>query len=71
MENLFALITWEYETSSPEMRQDQPYIFCRHIAEWGAFYKVQIVNQGNGSIEEYNSSELIIWASSPFIRRLP
>ena len=55
MENLFTLITWEYETSYPEMRQDQPYLFCRHMAERGAFYKVQIVNQGNGSIEEFKS----------------
>ena len=55
MENLFTLITWEYETSSPEMRHDQPYIFCRHMAERGAFYKVQIVDQGNGSIEEHKT----------------
>ena len=55
MENLFTLTTWEYETSSPEMWQDQHYIFCRHMAERGAFYKVQIVNQGNGSIEEHKT----------------
>jgi len=55
MGNLFTLITWEYETSSPEMRQDQPYIFCRHMAERGAFYNVQIMNQGNGSIEEHKT----------------
>ena len=53
MENLFTLIIWEYETSSPQTRNDQPYIFCRHMAERGAFYKVQIVNQDNGSIEEH------------------
>ena len=55
MENLFTLITWEYETSCPEMRHVQPYIFCRHMAERGAFYKVQIVDQGNGSIEEHKT----------------
>lgn len=55
MVNLFTLITWEHETSSPETRNDQPYIFCRHMAERGAFYKVQIVNQGNGSIEEFKA----------------
>ena len=55
MENLFTLITWEHETSNPQTRNDQPYIFCRQMAERGAFYKVQIVNQGNGSIEEFKT----------------
>lgn len=55
MENLFTLITWEYETSSPETRNDQPYSFCYRMAQSGGFYKVQIVNQGNGSIEEHKN----------------
>ena len=55
MENLFTLITWDYETRSPETRSDLPYSFCHRMAERGAFYKVQIVNQDNGSIEEFKT----------------
>lgn len=55
MENLFTLITWEYETSSPETRNDQPYTFCHRMAQSGGFYKVQIVSQDNASIEEHKT----------------
>ncbi len=52
---MFTLITWDNEASAPQMREDQPRQFCLNMANNGGFYKVQIVNQDNATIEEFKA----------------
>ena len=50
---MFTLIIWEHEKSAPLSRNNQPLKHCRNMATLGGFYKVQIVDQSDATIEEY------------------
>lgn len=42
---MITLITWEHESSKPEVREFETVAACYNLAANGGFYKAQIVNE--------------------------
>lgn len=42
---MITLITWEHESSKPEVREFETVVACYNLAASGGFYKAQIVNE--------------------------